>query len=185
MPEKRMSKTPGIIPILLVLAACITEPHDDREALALGYIAGLASQQVEESVEFRGFIANGTNGQLIPRITFIRQTGSRLSYVDSGTDGLSVTVLRAGFLDVQYTHWPTAGNQHGISRNADFTATLTSLAGDQVVGGNNCAAGNFCEVNAVAQSVSVGDVIRPHYSGVNIVPFSASHVVFRVLLRSR
>ena len=106
--------------------------------------------------------------------------------MDSASDGLSVTVLRAGFVDVHYGHEPTVGNQQGISRNAaSVTTAMSALAGDQLIGANNCGAGNFCEINAVAQSADVGDVIRPHNSGVNIVPGTASYVSFRVLLRSR
>ena len=174
--------------VLLLSVGCVLRPEkDDISSFITGYlVAQAATGASSDTIMFQGYIANASTGGLIPRFTFVGQTGQSMSYVDSATDGLSVTMLRSGIIDVYYANAANGANDNsGISRNADISTSTLSLPASQVIGVNLFPNGNMGSVSAVAQSVSVGDVIRPH-NGAAYTPAGAlqPYCGFRILLRN-
>lgn len=115
------------LPFLLLLCiGCVLRPEkNDVSSFIAGYLAAQAATgSTSDTISFQGFVANASTGGLIPRFTFVSQTGQSMSYVDSVAEGLSVTILKSGVIDVYYANSNNGANDNSsISRNASSIST--------------------------------------------------------------
>lgn len=158
------------IATILIQAGCLIEPKDD-DGFPEGLVIGLLSQSPSsgtDTLEFKGWIANASaGGGFVPRYTFLSQTGSRLFYTDSVTNGLSVTVLANGILEAQCVTQEPGALTLGVTQNASTIGQLLTLSNSQILALGTTQGTSPGQVVAVGYPVSSGDVIRCQYDGVS------------------
>lgn len=127
----------------------------------------------------------GSTNTKIRRFTNSRKDtgGTIISYADSATNGMSVTVHMPGLYEIQYADSRAATAQFfGISVNTSALATsiaaLTYAQGYRAI--SNAPAGNRNTMCVATINLAAGDIIRAHTDG--LLDDTTDTCFFRVVL---
>lgn len=122
----------------------------------------------------------GSTATKIPYFSTLEENSpnNRFTVVNNSTDGLSITIRVKGVYAVTYWYDASAAEHGGISLNASSTSTdITSLNAAQRVQLDRTAAAGIINVSTEI-SLDVGDVIRPHNTGISAG--TAAYCGFRI-----
>jgi hypothetical protein len=122
----------------------------------------------------------GSTNSRIRRLANLSDSlGSDLSFVDSPSLGLSITVNASGIYSIYYAdrNNTAAGGDFGISLNGDVTVDISGLAENERIALQGITAtGQAISVSTTIR-LNAGDVIRPHTSLSNQPDSSGNAVV--------
>jgi len=128
---------------------------------------------------------HGSTNTVIRRFSNIRKNtlGANATYVDSATDGMSVTILKAGKYSINYTDGSSLGSgiPSGISLNSSNLTTsifaLTYAQGKRAITNQTYSVNGMVNLG-ITLHLQVGDIIRVHTT--SSVNFTDSNSLFQM-----
>jgi hypothetical protein len=125
--------------------------------------------------------AHGSTNNKIRRFTTVNNnTGTAITYADSGTDGASFTINEEGLYAAYYGDTHDSGLQyHGITLNStNLTTAINSLAHPEALCICTCSTAAAPATTGFVKRLRPGDVVRPHTGGnhANSTVFNFFHI---------
>jgi hypothetical protein len=148
-----------------------------------GWTATAANVVTPQAGDDSSVVLYGANGYAstatkIPRFSTSSTAGDAITYADSGTNGPTLTVTRAGVYTVCYTARLTGVGSIGISKNApSLTTDIFSVAEANKLAQATAGGASYAGSCSWTGPLSVGDIVRPHNDGTT---FAADANIFTI-----